>query len=121
MGLHSIQGQGSLQPMGMLQQTLMQLKTHIPEEKRRVVVCEVPFKECCKTYIEETNRDLKARLSEHKLAVKRGDSKDSTAVHAHGSHKGTDWDGPTVKRRVTSHWQRRAIQKPLRSPAVARQ
>lgn len=61
------------------------------------------------------------RLSEHKQAVKRGDSKDGTAVHAHGSHKGTDRDGPTVKRRVTSHWQRRAIQKPLRSPAVARQ
>ena len=72
------------------------------------MVYEVPCKDCSKTYIGETKRTLKVRLSEHKQAVKRGDPKNGIAVHAHESHHSIDWDGATVKRTVTNYWQRRA-------------
>ena len=67
-------------PAKTLRQTLMRVKTRILEEKRGVVY-EVPCKECHQTYIGETKRTLKVRLSEHKQAVKRGDTKNGIAVH----------------------------------------
>ena len=100
----------AFKPMRTLRQTLMQLKNQIPEEKRRSVVYQVPCKDCSKTYIGETKRTLKVRLSEHKQAVKRGDPKNGIAVHAHESHHSIDWDGATVKRTVTNYWQRRATE-----------
>ena len=100
----------AFKPMRTLRQTLMQLKNQIPEEKRRSVVYQVPCKDCSKTYIGETKRTLKVRLSEHKQAVKRYDPKNGIAVHAHESHHSIDWDGATVKRTVTNYWQRRATE-----------
>ena len=55
-------------------------------------------------------RTLKARLNEHKQAVKRGDPKNGIAVHAHESQHRIDWDGTMVKRTVTNYWQRRATE-----------
>ena len=73
----------TFKPMKTMRQTLMKVKTCIPEEKKRAVVYEVPCKDCNKTYIGETKRTLKVRLGEHKQAVKRGDPKNGIAVHAH--------------------------------------
>ena len=73
----------------------MYLNTHILD-KRRGAVYEVPCKKCCKTYIGETKRTYKVRLSEHKQAVKRGDPKNGIAINAQESYYGFDWDGATV-------------------------
>ena len=98
-------------PARTLRQTLMRVKTRIPEEKKRGVVYKVPCKECHQTYIGETKRTLKVRLSEHKQAVKRGDPKNGIAVHAHESNHTIDWDGARVKRSgMTGYWQRRTIE-----------
>ena len=79
--------------------------------KLRVVVYEVPCKECHQTYIGETKRTLKVRLGEHKQAVKHGDPKNGIAVHAHESNHTIDWDGARVKRSgMTGYWQRRTIE-----------
>jgi len=40
--------------MKTMRQTLMKVKTRIPEEKKRAVVYKVPCKDCTKTYIGET-------------------------------------------------------------------
>ena len=74
------------------------------------MVYEVPCKDCSKTYIGETKRTLKIRLSKHKQAVKRGDRNNGIAVHAHESHHSIDWDGAKVKRTVSNYWQRIAME-----------
>ena len=99
----SSQSAWSSQPVRTLKQTLMKLKTHVPEERKRGVVYEVPCKECSKTYIGETKRTLKVRLGEHKQAVKRGNPKNGIAVHAHKTQHGIDWNG-------MDYWKRRIIE-----------
>ena len=61
-----------------LRQTLMQVKTRIPEERKRGMVYEVPCKECHQTYIGKTKRTLKVRLGEHKQAVESQRSGEAT-------------------------------------------
>ena len=48
----------------------MQVKHKTPMEKKRNVVYEVPCRECQLTYIGETRRTMKKRMTEHKDAVK---------------------------------------------------
>ena len=55
----------------MLPQSLMKVKTHIPEEERKGAVYEVPCKECQNTYVRDTKKILKVRLGEHRQAVKK--------------------------------------------------
>ena len=81
-----------------LKQTLMKLTTRVPEEGKRRVVCEGPYKECSKTYFGETKRMLKVSLGEHKQVVKGGDPKKGIAVHAHETHYGIDWNVTPVKK-----------------------
>ena len=71
----------AFKPVRTLKQTLMRLKTRIPEERKRGVVYKVPCKECSKTYVGETKRTLKVRLLEHKQAVKRGDHRNGIAIY----------------------------------------
>ena len=98
-------------PARTLKQTLMRVKTNIPEEKKTGVIYEVPCEECPQTYIGETKRTLKVRLSEHKQAVKHGDPKNGIAVHAHESNHRIDWDGARVRRSgMTSYWRRRTTE-----------
>ena len=70
----------------------MKVKQKMPEEKKKEVVYQVPCKDCCKVYIEETKRTLKTRISERKQAVKKGDEKNRIAVHAHTSSHNIDWE-----------------------------
>ena len=56
----------AFKPVKILQQTLVKVKTCVPEENRRAFVYEVPCKDCRKTYVDKTNRTLKARLGEHR-------------------------------------------------------
>ena len=98
-------------PVRTLRQILMQVKTRIPEERKRGVVYKVPCKECHQTYIGETKRTLKVRLSEHKQAVKRGDPKKGITVHALESSHMIDWDGARVRRSsMIGYWQRRTTE-----------
>ena len=71
-----------------LQKSHVHVKKLNPPEKK---VYEVPCKNCSMTYIGGTGRTLKKRLTEHKYAVRKGDTENGIAVHANtnllgGSH-----------------------------------
>ena len=97
----------AFKPVKTLKQALMQVKTRIPDKRKRCVFYEVPCKGCDKRYIGKTRRTLKVRLGEHKQGVKRGEPKNGIAVHAHESQHTIDWEGARVKRCVSGYWQRR--------------
>ena len=69
--------------------------------KKKGVVYEVPCAECDCVCIRETGRMLEKRLSEHRGAVKRNDTKNGIAVCTcmHGRHMQhkVDWAAATVK------------------------
>ena len=58
----------------------MRVKQKTPIEKKANVVYEVPCRDCQLTYIGETRRTMKKRMTEHKYAVKTGDPKNRIAV-----------------------------------------
>ena len=70
------------------------------------VVYEVACKECNKTYIGEAMRTLKVRIGEHMEAVKRGDPKNGTTVHAHNTLHAINWTGAKVKKMKDNYWRR---------------
>ena len=56
-----------------LKQTLIKVKNHVSEEKKKAVVYQVPCKDCQQLYTGESKRTLKVRLAEHKRAVQKSD------------------------------------------------
>ena len=62
--MHLVLLKTAFKPVKTLQQTLMKVKTCVPEENRKEFVYEVPCKG--KFYVEETKRTLKVRLGEHR-------------------------------------------------------
>jgi len=49
-------------------------------------VYKVPCKDCHRSYIGETGRDLKKRIHEHKGDIRRGNEKSSIFNHVKGGH-----------------------------------
>ena len=94
-------------PKRTLRQELMRVKTRTPEEKLRGVVYKVPCSDFNAVYVGETKRTLKVRLSEHRQAVKSGNTNNGIAVHVQDSNHTIDWKGATVEKRVSGYWQRR--------------
>ena len=80
-----------------------------PVWKKEGVVCQVPCTECDCAYIGETKRLLEKRLSKHRGAVKRNDTKNGIAVHAWKTQHKVDWDAATVKQVETNYVRRRTI------------
>ena len=58
-------------------------------------------------YIGETGRTLRKRLTEHKAAVKKCDTKNGIAVHAWNSGHQVEWEAAKVKEVVPSLAHRR--------------
>ena len=67
-------------PQKTLRSIVMRVKQKTPMEKKRNVVYEVPCHDRQLTYIGETRRTMKKRMTEQKYAVKTGDSKNRIAV-----------------------------------------
>ena len=74
------------------------------------MVYQAPCAECNCAYIRETGRSLEKRLSEHRGAVKRNDTKNGIAVHAWKTQHKVDWDAATVKQVETNYVRRRTIE-----------
>ena len=70
----------------------MQVKQKTPMERKRNVIYEVPCCDCQLTYIEETRRTMKKRITEHKYAVKTGGPKNGITVHTQKSQHSIDWE-----------------------------
>ena len=67
---------------GALREAMVRTKELHPAWKKKGMVYQVPCTECDCAYIGETKRLLEKRLSEHRGAVKRNDTKNGIAVHA---------------------------------------
>ena len=86
------------------------VQCHIPEEDRKGVVYEVPCTDCDHTYIGETGRTLRKRLTEHKAAVRRQDQNNGIAVHAWRMNHRPDWESASVKTTAKHYWKRRILE-----------
>ena len=97
-------------PQMTLRSIVMQVKQKTPMERKRNVVYEVPCRDCQLTYIGETTRTMKKRMTENKYAVKTGDSKNGIAMHAQKSLHSIDWEGAKVQATATGYWNRRTME-----------
>ena len=52
-----------------LKQTLMRVKVHLPDNKRRGVVYQIPCNNCDHVYTGESKRTLKIRMAEHRQST----------------------------------------------------
>ena len=93
-----------------LRQTLMKVKTCVPEEERRGFVYEVPCKDCRKTNVGETKRTGQGAYKEHRQAVKSGDPKNEIAVHVHNTQHAINWMGARGRNRKANYCSRRTIE-----------
>ena len=84
-------------PQKTLRSMLMQVKQKTPMEKKRHFVYEVPCRDCQLTYIGETRRTMKKRMTEHKYAAKTGDPKNGIAVHVQKTQHSIDWGAARVQ------------------------
>ena len=95
---------------GTLHQTLTRVKTARLELRKKDVVYEVPCKDCERSYIEETRRNLQIRLSEHKAAVRKGHRKYGIAVHVQDHDHHVDWEAAHVVGQEPHYWRRRVLE-----------
>ena len=93
-----------------LRSRLVKVKQAIPNSKKKGVIYEVPCKDCPCVYIGETGRTLEKRLSEHKTAVKKNDTKNGIAVHAWTNQHQVNWEAASVKQEERSYWRRRVLE-----------
>ena len=87
----------------------MQVKQKTLTQKKRNVVYEVPCHYCQLTYIGETRRTMKKRMTEHKYAVKTGDTKNGIAVHVQRTQHSIDWGAARVLTTAIRYWNRRTM------------
>ena len=99
-----------LQTPEALRSMLLQVKQKTPMEKKRHVVYEVP---CCDgqlTYIGETRRTMKKRMTEQKHAMNTGDPKNGIAVHVQKTQHSIDWGAARVQAIAIGYWNRRTME-----------
>ena len=81
-----------------------------PDLKKKGVVYEIPCKVCDKKYIGETWRTLMKRMTEHKLAMKCGDTNNGIAVHAWDAQHHVDWDDAKIRETELNPWKRKVLE-----------
>ena len=84
---------------------LTQVKTPIPPFEKTGVIYAIHC-ECGGTYIGETGRTFKIRMSEHKRAIKIGDHNNAISVHVHSTGHSILWDKCEVLA-VEENWRRK--------------
>ena len=57
-----------------------------------------------------SGRSLQKRITEHRFVVRRGDSTNAIAVHAHSSDHRIDRDGACVLETEPHYWKRRILE-----------
>ena len=95
---------------GTLRSSLVKVKQARPDRKKKDVVYEVLCKDCPCVYIGETGRTLEKRLSEHKTAVKKHNTKNGIAVYSWANQHQVNWDAATVKQKERGYWKRRVLE-----------
>ena len=81
----------------------MQVKLHIPEEKKKGIVYQVLCKDCDGVYTGEPKRTLKVRLTEHKRAVVGSDVNNGIPGHVAKNEHNIVWGNARVVRSVRGY------------------
>ena len=93
-----------------LRSSLVHVKQPREDKKKKGVIYEVPCKDCECVYIGETGRTLEKRLSEHKNAVKKQDTKNGIAVHSWTNQHQVDWEAAKTIEVEENYWRRRVLE-----------
>ena len=86
----------SFKSNGTLRQILTRVKTKPTILKKKGVVYRIPCQDCETSYIGETKRSLRKRITEHKYAVENFDRKNGIAVHAWDMGHRPDWEAAEI-------------------------
>ena len=90
-----------------LRQTLINVKSRIPDNKKKSIVHQVPCKDCDSVYMGESKETLKVWLAEHKCAVTESDPNNGIAVHVRSREGAQHWLGnASVLKSVQGYWER---------------
>ena len=68
-------------PVAKLKDTMCQLKDPVPSDEKAGVVYSIPCQGCDQKYVGESGKQLKTRIHEHKLALRRADLKSHVWTH----------------------------------------
>ena len=80
-----------------MREALMTVKWPTPKLDKKGVVYKVPCGDYNHVYISETRRTLRKRLTEHKAAVKKCNTKNGIAVYVWKSGHQVEWESAKVK------------------------
>ena len=97
-------------PISTLRRILTNVKDRDPPLNRQGAVYKIACTDCDATYIGETKRNLKTRLSEHKRATKNGDPNNHIAEHHKQTGHTIDWDSATCITYCTHYHQRLTLE-----------
>ena len=101
----------AFKPQLTLRNCLVKPKDQIPQQSRSNVVYSIPCTRCPKLYIGESKRSLKTRITEHKRALRQGDSNSSApAEHAMVHNHPIDWDNASVIDSNTFYYPRKYLE-----------
>ena len=105
--LSDINVQVHMKPLGTLRRILSHPKDCIPDDDKSSFVYKINCRDCDASYVGETGRALKTRVSEHRSAMEKRDfSASALAQHAWEHDHHIDWTSTCVLR-VESHYQSR--------------
>ena len=91
-------------PVFQQKMTLRSMLTRVKGPQKLVgkgVIYQILCAQCNEVYIRETERPLKTRISEHKMAVTMGDARNANAVHWMRTGHSMDWKIATVVDRAS--------------------
>ena len=91
-----------------LESKLSKLKDMRPDSDKCGVIYKIKCNECNHVYIGETGKELYKRVSEHKLAVRRGDN--LSAIYHHISGHSMNWDHTEVLAQQSTAEKRRILE-----------
>ena len=81
-------------------------KTPLTREEQSNVVYRIPCKDCHKSYIGQTSRCLKGRITSHKSDCRRGVHSCSLAEHVINEDHQADWEGAEILEKADSYYKR---------------
>jgi len=94
--------------------TLRHLLTNVKDRDepniRQGAVYKIKCSDCQASYIGETGRNLKTRLTEHKRATRNGDANNHIAAHHQLTNHNIDWDSARCLTYSTNYFQRLTLE-----------
>ena len=97
-------------PITTLRHLLTNVKDKDEPNNRQGAVYKIKCSDCQASYIGETGRNLKTRLTEHKRAKRNGDVNNHIAEHHRLTNHAIDWDSAQCVTYSTNYFQRLTLE-----------